>query len=322
MSKEKTLSVVIPIYNGATVLKDTVQTISRQKFHNPIKIELVLVNDGSKDNSWEVILEIQKDSPFPCKTVNNIKNLGISAACNAGIKAASGEYIAVMQADLLFEEENSLEKMVEQIDSGVIGTYPYVLHPKWVWDTYPFWQKALFDRLINTRSEARFAKLGLAKRETFEKVGLYEEELSSGEDRDMLEKMSKLGKVMVTDTNVIHIHSKEKTFSIMRLLDKEAQEAEGAGASIKRYGIKKEDILTLILLLTRPIMAISLFIPFFWPVLAIFVFLYTKNLYKYCRNQREIFVLPFVTIARLWVYSYYLVKGLITGKAIANHFKW
>lgn len=322
MEKQNKLSIVIPAYNVSSVIDETLKSLKTQIFTTISSIEVIIVNDGSKDDSLIASQKALDLYGFDGKIIDHGTNKGISPACNTGVRAATGDFVAVMQADILFEESTALQKMADLLDSGVVGTYPYVLHPRAIWDTYPFWQKALFDRLVETKSEARFAKLGMAKKETFEKVGYYEEDLSSGEDRDMFEKMMKLGKVGVTNTNVIHIHSREANFSIMRLLDKEAQEAEGAGASIKRYGIKKGDMMTLILLLARPIMAVSVFIPPFWPVLFLFIYLYTKNLYKYCRQDKNIIKLPFVTIARIWVYSFYLIKGFITGKAVANHFKW
>jgi|GEM_PF-2878278 len=316
------LSIVIPAYNVSSVIDETLKSLKTQVFTTITSIEVIIVNDGSKDDSLITSKKALDASGFEGRIIDHGANKGISAACNSGIKAANGEFVSVMQADIIFEETNALQKMVTSIESGVVGTYPYVLHPRAIWNTYPFWQKALFDRLVETKSEARFAKLGIARKETFKEVGYYPEEISSGEDRDMFEKMMKLGKVSITDTNVIHIHSRETNFSIMRLLDKEAQEAEGAGALIKKYGIKKSDLGSLILILARPIMALSVFIPLSWPFLLLFIYLYTKNLYKYYLRDKDILKLPFVTIARIWIYSFYLAKGFKTGKAVSNHFKW
>lgn len=89
------LSIIVPIYNVEDYLEECLESLYNIK---NIKLEIILVNDGSKDNSFK-IMEKFKDI-YPEKTVIvDKKNGGLSSARNAGMKAAVGEYISFIDSD-------------------------------------------------------------------------------------------------------------------------------------------------------------------------------------------------------------------------------
>lgn len=89
------LSIIVPIYNVEDYLEECLESLYNIK---NIELEIVLVNDGSKDNSFK-IMEKFKDM-YPEKTVLiNKENGGLSSARNAGMKAAAGEYISFIDSD-------------------------------------------------------------------------------------------------------------------------------------------------------------------------------------------------------------------------------
>ena len=89
------LSIIVPIYNVEDYLEECLESLYNIK---NIELEIVLVNDGSKDNSFK-IMEKFKDM-YPEKTVLiNKENGGLSSARNAGMKAAVGEYISFIDSD-------------------------------------------------------------------------------------------------------------------------------------------------------------------------------------------------------------------------------
>ena len=92
-------SVVVPVYNKANFVKQTIQSVLDQDFTD---YELVLVNDGSTDGS----LQILKAFDAPNITLLDQENQGLCAARNAGIQAAKGEIIALLDADDLWEPEH------------------------------------------------------------------------------------------------------------------------------------------------------------------------------------------------------------------------
>ncbi|TYA86791.1 glycosyltransferase family 2 protein [Seonamhaeicola marinus] len=88
-------SVVIPLYNKEDFVETTLNSVLNQTFNN---FELIIINDGSTDNSLKVAQEF-KDTRI--KIIQQ-KNLGLSAARNAGIKKAKANYIAFLDADDLW----------------------------------------------------------------------------------------------------------------------------------------------------------------------------------------------------------------------------
>lgn len=91
------LSVIIPIYNVEKYLEETIESVIHQTigFNN---IQLILVNDGSPDNSEEICLKYKEKYPDNVVYIKQ-KNAGVSAARNNGIKVATGEYIHFLDSD-------------------------------------------------------------------------------------------------------------------------------------------------------------------------------------------------------------------------------
>lgn len=100
------VSIIVPVYNAGEFLAKTVESVSKQTLKD---IELVCVNDGSTDNSLEVLNEL-KDSYDILKVVSQ-ENQGPAVARNNGLKNASGEFVGFLDADDVFLDEECLEKM-------------------------------------------------------------------------------------------------------------------------------------------------------------------------------------------------------------------
>ena len=93
------ISVVIPLYNEEESLTELHSWIQRVMKANNFSYEIIFINDGSTDRSWDVIMELQKSDP----QVHGIKfrrNYGKSPALYCGFKAAQGNVVITMDADL------------------------------------------------------------------------------------------------------------------------------------------------------------------------------------------------------------------------------
>lgn len=89
------LSIIVPIYNVEDYLEECLKSLYNIK---NIKLEIILVNDGSKDNSFKIMEKFKEI--YPEKTVLiNKENGGLSSARNVGMKAAVGEYISFIDSD-------------------------------------------------------------------------------------------------------------------------------------------------------------------------------------------------------------------------------
>lgn len=113
---EVKVSVVVPVYNAGEFLNETVEKIRNQTLK---EIEIILVDDGSTDNSPELCDSFaQKDSRIKCV---HIGNEGVCAARNLGISMASGEYIGFSDADDIPDERlyETLYSLAKENDSQV-----------------------------------------------------------------------------------------------------------------------------------------------------------------------------------------------------------
>lgn len=91
------VSIAIPVYNGQATLADSLRSVLAQTYPH---IEVIVVDDGSTDGTWDVLLSFG-----PSIRAIQQANSGIASARNAGIQAARGDFIALMDADDLCEPE-------------------------------------------------------------------------------------------------------------------------------------------------------------------------------------------------------------------------
>lgn len=92
------LSVVSPVFEHAGGVEQLVKQIDKACRSLGIPFEIILVDDGSSDNSWEAISSLTKD--YPVKGLGHCENFGQHQAIYTGLKFAKGDYIVVMDCDL------------------------------------------------------------------------------------------------------------------------------------------------------------------------------------------------------------------------------
>ncbi len=111
MGSETKVSVIIPSYNHAHYIREAIESVLSQTYKN---IEIVVIDDGSTDNTKEVLSPYIKNQRihYICQ-----ENRGLSAARNAGLKAAQGQCIKFLDSDdFLYPEQ--IERQVAQISTG------------------------------------------------------------------------------------------------------------------------------------------------------------------------------------------------------------
>ena len=93
------ISIVSPVYQAENIVRELVLQIKEALTEFSVEFEIILVNDGSKDNSWDrIITETQQD--LRVKGINLSRNFGQHYAISAGLKYAKGEWVVVMDCDL------------------------------------------------------------------------------------------------------------------------------------------------------------------------------------------------------------------------------
>jgi glycosyltransferase involved in cell wall biosynthesis len=107
------VSVILPVYNVELYLVECLESVLKQSFQN---FELIAINDGSKDNSLNILLEYQ--ARFASKLIIvEQKNQGLSAARNTGLDKATGEFVYFLDSDDWILP-NTLEKCIQALEKN------------------------------------------------------------------------------------------------------------------------------------------------------------------------------------------------------------
>ncbi|MFD3276932.1 glycosyltransferase family 2 protein [Aquirufa echingensis] len=93
------ISIVVPLYNEAESLPELCSWIDQVMQKNQFSYEMIFINDGSKDNSWQVLQDLAKQYPT-VKGISFARNYGKSAALHEGFQKANGQVVITMDADL------------------------------------------------------------------------------------------------------------------------------------------------------------------------------------------------------------------------------
>lgn len=121
LNEEKKVTIIVPIYNIEKYLKRCIESIINQSYVN---IEIILVNDGSTDNSKKIVEEFS-DMDERIKIINK-PNGGLSSARNTGLEISSGDYIMFVDGDDWIDK-NCVEKCLENIEQDTdVVLFPYI----------------------------------------------------------------------------------------------------------------------------------------------------------------------------------------------------
>ena len=111
MEENRKISIVIPLYNGESYIRQTINSILQSTYQD---LELLIINDGSTDNSVQICEEIQRQDKRII--LFQKKNEGVVSARNYGAKKASGAYLCFCDQDDIVDKE-CYEKLIKRIDN-------------------------------------------------------------------------------------------------------------------------------------------------------------------------------------------------------------
>ncbi|MSR52132.1 MAG: glycosyltransferase [Gemmataceae bacterium] len=138
---EPSLSLVIPLFNERDSLVELHRQISSVAQHEGLSIEIVFIDDGSSDGSWEMVKELASNDPR-VRGLRFRRNFGKAAALQAGFREARGTRIMTLDADLQ-DDPAEIPKFLAEMDTGidlVVG---------WKKIRHDPWHKVLPSRLFN-----------------------------------------------------------------------------------------------------------------------------------------------------------------------------
>jgi glycosyltransferase involved in cell wall biosynthesis len=336
VKKNKTLlpvSVIVPMRNSATTLLKTLKSIERQEY--PIK-EIIIIDNVSNDNSVKIAQEFEKKSKIPIHILKNKVNIGVGASYNRGVKKSTSKLIVFLHSDSSPATKYEMQKLVTPVisSSNVVASYPTAIVPKDVWETYNFWQKYRFTRMLG--NEVGFnGKFDCIRREAFLKVGGFDEqrfardEAIGGEDADLFLRLKKIGELVHSSAEVIHYHylgshyTLKDHFKTRKMLARtygRLVRVQGKYLPISSKGKGLKIPLGLLLFLVKPTLSIIPLLPdlhfFGICLLVIYAFFNSKTLYttvSTIRNPR-ILLLPFIDIFLVYYETFWMIQAFIFTK--------
>lgn len=192
--KTPIVSVVIPTYNRAYLLGRAIRSVLDQTYQD---FELIVVDDGSSDNTGEVVATFADPR---IHYLRHEKNRGAAAARNAGIEASRGDYVAFLDSDCEWLPEK-LQKQIE-VFGEVSSRVGVVYTDLWSIGTdgkRKYWHSSrimpedgiVYEHLIGDRLTGISMPSVVIRRECFTKVGMLDEEFPRLIDRDLYIRLSK-----------------------------------------------------------------------------------------------------------------------------------
>ena len=190
------VSVIMGTYNRAGLIRAAVRSVQMQDFTD---WELIISDDGSMDNTPEVGLMLEKEDPR-IRYIRNEVNQGISKNYNVALRAARGEYVAMIDDDDPWIPKDKLTRQVAFLDShpDYVGCGAGVIVVDAEGKEKYRYLKPQTDEQIRSKmlfSNPMANSTTLFRRNFGEKVGWYDEHTRYSGDRDFWLKLGKLGKL-------------------------------------------------------------------------------------------------------------------------------
>ena len=200
------ISVIIPAFNAASTIKDCIKSLKEQDFKN---YELIVVDDNSEDNTYEIVKDF-------CKVVRNHGKKGAGSARNKGVKVATANILAFLDSDCIAPKD-WLIKIYDSFKDNdikiVAGNYS---NPS-TNDSNKFnyyeqkYRRRKLNKYVSTFSSSNFA----IRRDVLLSFGGFPEYIRGGAFEDMefsLNLSKKYSTLLKEDINVIHISKNFKKY--------------------------------------------------------------------------------------------------------------
>lgn len=246
--KKIKISVLMPVYNSENYLKDSIESILNQSFTD---FEFIIIDDASKDDSWAIIKEYEKNDK-KIVALQNIVNIGTTKSLNTGLSLAKGKYVVRMDADDWSYPERlkkQYEFMEKHQDVGVSGGTIEVcdknLNILNVRD-YPLTDSKIRKIIFRYSPFAHSATIW--NRKIMMEVGGYNENIPVSQDCELYFSVGKLSKLGNVGDKLIKLRMHGESVSISKNLEQEKYAIFARIKAVMEYGykIRSSDIVIMI----------------------------------------------------------------------------
>jgi len=194
------VSVIITTFNRPQYLAEAIDSVLIQDFK---ALELIVINDASTDGKTEEIILLYKDKDQRVKYIKNERNLNSVRSLNAGLKSASGKYIAILDDDDAWIYKGKLSQQVKFLEDNkdyiLVGTNIIAVEAEKgreiVKSNYALTDDKIRKSIFLDNPFAHSSVM--YRREESLSIGGYDENLKRGKDYDLWLRLGKLGKMAV-----------------------------------------------------------------------------------------------------------------------------
>lgn len=220
MEKRNTVSVVIPIYNEEKYIDKLLLSLAQQDYPKAL-MEILLVDGMSTDNTRVLIEEHEAYNYMNIKILDNEKRI-IPSGVNVGIRAAKGDYIVRLDAHSEYPTDY-ISKCIETLnntEADNVGGIVIATNEGFIGEVNAIVQSSKFGvgnskfRFEDAKADyAETVPFGAFRRETFEKFGLFDEELERNEDNEFNYRIRKNGGKVYLNPEIKVIYHNRDTIS-------------------------------------------------------------------------------------------------------------
>ena len=237
----ESISVIIPIYNASQTIERCLQSVLDQSYK--AEYQIIVVNDGSTDNSLQIVESFIQKYHLSNIQIINKNNGGVSSARNAGMNAAKGNFIAFLDADdawlpkkisqqiNVFKNDPNVVLVGTAINGIILKRYFFKTFSKMTVITL---NNLLFKNFLCTSTV-------VMKKELLQNVGLFDENLKYSEDRNYFIRIAFNHKCILLNENLVNYGNGKRGFESSGL-SANLKEMERGELNNLRYAYKNLDV--------------------------------------------------------------------------------
>ena len=249
------VSIIMLTWNALEYTKKCVASIEA---NTEIPYEIIFVDNGSKDGTKKYLKSLVKENPN-YKLINNSKNMGFAAGNNQGVKKAGGEYVLILNNDVLVGEgwlDSLLQSIQKDEKIGIVGPITNSISGLQMVNNIPYEGDDFIEfagkvrqvnagKLTPRRRLAGFAML--MKKSLYQEIGGFDESFAAGnfEDDDLCLRVKEKGYAMMVDESTFIHHYGSQTFKANKIDYSASLQEKGKYFREKWPGVDYEELLEL-----------------------------------------------------------------------------
>lgn len=321
----KGISAVITVYNAQGVIGKTLESLLSQ----PVDFrEIIVVDDGSIDNSAKIIKEFANKHKNIKYVFQN--NQGVAQALNTGLKIASGDFVAVFDGDIILDDHWISKLMPYFNDEKIAGVsgLTKTMNSKNIWSALAGYNVEYRQSKINSEFVDHLSTTNtIYSKSVLDKIGLFDPEFRYGQDNELSYRIISAGYKLILSKNTFCLHFWPESFigymkqrlhgalARMTLIKKHPKRWSGDRVSSLRYFLELP--LGLVFLLSLIVSLASCYFLIIAGIIFLIIYIFQFDEIRFFLKNKKVFIgifMPFFIIIRSIAWLSGITKFYISKK--------